>query len=155
MENAIYLAGRVSRTFELRKYADELEKMGYISTSQWLWRKGHHANRDMSDRLHRGRIAHEDLLDIRKADIICLFSEEPNSGTNGGRMFEFGYSMGRHKKLWLVGPFENLFLCLPGIIQFKEWEDLVPYAKAYCEELQTKATDKAARSRTVRDAPDA
>lgn len=121
--SSYYLAGRVSRREELREWAQDLIDMGHTVTSQWLWRNIPHANHQIKDKALRAEIAAEDMNDIRKADVFLLASETTGMGGSGGRLVEFGYALGRHKLLVVVGPMENLFLCLPGVLKYEDWEE--------------------------------
>jgi nucleoside 2-deoxyribosyltransferase len=116
----VYLAGRYSRRLELCEYQAELEVVGHVVTSRWLL--GNHQAEN--DQLHRGadaeRFAHEDLDDVRAADVMVAFTEQPrSSNSRGGRHVEFGYALGIGLRVAIVGPRENVFSCL--VDQFDSW----------------------------------
>ena len=70
------------------------------------------------------RFASEDLEDIRRADVVICFTEEPRSNNSrGGRHVEFGYALGLGKTIVIVGPRENVFYCIRNerIAQYETW----------------------------------
>ena len=136
MGRDVYLAARVSRTDELKGYAVQLLELGYGVTSQWLAHTGAHANRSDMSAAERGEIAARDLHDIRRADVVILFTEAAGNGpaysppAGNGRLVEFGYALGRNKMCMVVGPHENLFMCLPTVWYFETWESFYAWLKA-------------------------
>ncbi len=114
----IYLAGRYHRREELLKLSEDYIKDGHEITSKWL--AGAEEGMTYTD------IATMDLEDVERADALVLYSEpygEPIPG--GGRHVEFGYAIGRKKKVFIVGPLENVFHWTPGVIVFPKTESLV------------------------------
>ena len=142
----IYLAARYSRIEEMNKYATELRSVGYTVDTRWLL--GNHQlyhnpqsidNPKNTEVPEHGRLfAQDDCDDLIKSDIVICFSEVPNTvlGT-GGRHVELGLTLmfnywmdsigAKRKNILLVGPRENVFYCLPDIIQFTTWEDCMKY----------------------------
>lgn len=121
----IYLAARFGRRIELCGYAAELERVGITVTSRWI-RGNHEAEGDdLRDRRALARrYATEDLADIDAADAVISFTEEPDveGRARGGRHVEFGYAYARGKRLATVGPVENVFHALLGVMRFPNWE---------------------------------
>lgn len=136
----VYLAGRVSRLQELRGYADQLTEAGIEVTANWLYGPDDdniHANRSGLSSEARATLAKRDMYDIRRADVCILFSESFGHNSAGnGRLVEFGYALGQHKECWVVGPLENLFLCLPSIPCFEKWEGALAFAKAFVKDTK-------------------
>lgn len=123
----IYLAARYTRRMELRGYADELRAVGHEITSRWL--EGDH---ELDDRglsaegsaIERIRFAREDYADVAAAQLIICFTEPPRAEpSRGGRHVEFGVALGLDKSIYVVGPRENVFYCLPWVAVFDRWED--------------------------------
>jgi nucleoside 2-deoxyribosyltransferase len=120
----IYLAARYSRREELCGYRERLEQLGHTVTSRWL--KGNHQISNEGIPLNelglpfrgpddqaaemRARFAAEDLADVRTADMLVAFTEEPRSiKTRGGRHVEFGYALALGILVVIVGPEETVF----------------------------------------------
>lgn len=110
----VYLAGRYSRREELVGYANQLVDAGFTVTSTWL--NGHHDYKeqyDLSSATHveaMRKFATEDIDDVKRADVLIAFTEEPRkTATRGGRHVEFGYALGMGKNVIVVGPLENVF----------------------------------------------
>ena len=138
----IYLAARYSRIEEMNKYATELRSIGYIVDARWLL--GNHQIHNNPQAIddyknteipeHGKLFAQDDIYDLINSDIVICFSEIPNTmlGT-GGRHVELGLAlMWNHKstsllqkQILLIGPRENVFYCLPDIIQYTTWEDCI------------------------------
>lgn len=132
----LYLAARYSRREELLRYAVQLEHLGFTVTSRWI--KGQHQLTDAQlDDGHRGhdgaadiqlgaRYAQEDLIDLSHADIAVFFSERPRtSSSRGGRHVELGAALMLGKRCVVIGPAENVFMCLPEIERYASWADAV------------------------------
>ena len=67
--------------------------------------------------------AKDDFDDLRNADLVVAFTEPPRSGNSrGGRHIEAGLALAWGITLWIVGPRENVFYCLPQVRQFKTFE---------------------------------
>jgi nucleoside 2-deoxyribosyltransferase len=114
----VYLAAQFSRRDELREYAEFLRFRGVDVTSRWLEEKG-----DLSGDINDPKFAEEtaiiDLEDVRRADAILFFAENPLIGVKrGGRHVEFGYAVGLRKEVYTVGPRENIFNYLPEVVNF-------------------------------------
>jgi hypothetical protein len=125
----IYLAARYSRHPEMRIVRAHLEGMGYEVTSRWInggheWiNGGHELTKEGSTEGHeaeRIRYAEEDVADLRAADIVISFTEEPRkTTTRGGRHVEFGMALALGKSVYVVGWRENVFHTLPTVRFFK------------------------------------
>ena len=138
----IYLAARYSRREELCGYADALRGLGHVVDARWLL--GNHQIHEGADKVEAWAIsipiegrafAVDDYEDVRAADMVISFSEEPRSGNSrGGRHVEFGLAVAWGKKVKVVGPRENVFHCLPTVEHHWMWADCLESLKeGLCE----------------------
>lgn len=119
-ELKLYLAGRWQQRSYIATLATDLQSRGFTITSRWL--KMEHT------KLSKQACATVDLEDIDEANILVSFTELPDVGYNtGGRHVEFGYAYAEGKCLILVGPVENIFHELPGVIKLDSFAQLVEY----------------------------
>ena len=142
----IYLAGRYSRRLELCSYRAEIIGLGFRVQSTWL--NGDHQISDTGEPINergealvegkirpvsslsaeklvaeaaalRQRFAHEDFLDVSMCQLLIAFTEKPRGQPGrGGRHVELGIALGQMKKVWIVGPRENIFCWLDDVRQF-------------------------------------
>lgn len=123
----IYLAARYTRRVELCSYANDLRDLGHEITSRWL--NGLHetpSNRGLGpvDPHDSSPWALEDLEDVRAADCVVSFTEPARvEAGRGGRHVEYGFALGLGKRCIVVGHYENVFHCLPGIEFFETWPE--------------------------------
>ena len=119
----IYLAARYSRQAELRGYAEQLRAAGHTITSRWLSPEDESAYRDLSPEGRR-KCAEHDIEDVRAADLVISFTEQPDipTTTRGGRHVEMGIAIGLGKSLYGVGPREHVFHWLPYMAWFENFE---------------------------------
>lgn len=116
---SFYFAGMYSRKHELRAYADEVEKLGYVVTSRWLFTN----LQDMQTPgafldSERMEFARADFEDVMRAHALVAFTEDPEmepkpKQARGGRHVELGMALGVQKPVFIVGPRENIFCYLP------------------------------------------
>lgn len=122
----IYLASTYSRRLEMEGYAANLRSLGHEVTSHW--HTGVHETRPNIDAEHTrqaaARWAAEDLRDIAGADTLILTAER-DGYRRGGCMTEFGYALARDLSLYVVGPRDNVFACLPQVAHYPDWEALL------------------------------
>lgn len=134
----IYLAARYSRRLELCGYRAELQAAGFEVAGRWL--DGGHQLSNTGDPIGehgenlveaggheaaelRLKFALDDLQDVSRAEHLIAFTEEPrSSNSRGGRHVELGIAIGRGIPVSIVGPRENIFCWLPGVLQFPSWE---------------------------------
>lgn len=143
----IYLAARYSRNDEMRGVRDVLQGMGHKVTSRWIDLHpdivGDFSESFTVDTLNStpelcAPLGQHDLDDIDLADCVISFAE-PNGGGKGGRHVEFGYALGRGKRMILVGPRENVFHTHYRVDWYPNWPMLVrALAKEYPNEIWTK-----------------
>lgn len=124
----IYLASRYSRREELLGYREDIERLGlHVVTSRWL--NGNHQIDDCglsnaAKAKERERFASEDFEDVATSHLVISFTESPRSTiSRGGRHVEHGIALGKGLGVWIVGPRENVFHCLPCVRRFAEWTD--------------------------------
>lgn len=132
----IYLAGRYSRKEELRKYAEELEKRGHVCTSEWLYGdypRGADGLSLEAPNDERTRVAEQDRADIERCDVFIGFMEPPRSGGRGGRHVEMGMALALKKMVFIVGPAENVFCCLPEVVAFENFESALAKIEEICK----------------------
>lgn len=123
---AVYLAARFSRKNEIKEKAKELEALGINVTSRWLDETADPNSdlKEFDDDAHT-EVAQVDIEDIDAADVLVLFTENPELGfKRGGRHFESGYAHGKGIPVVTLGPRENVFHYLKPIINIESWEDL-------------------------------
>jgi hypothetical protein len=125
----IYLAARYSRRVELCGYRDQLSELGYVVVGRWL--DGNHQIDDYglsveAKASERERFASEDLADLLSSQAVIAFTEIPrSSNSRGGRHVEFGIALGRGMRVFVVGPRENVFHCLPIVPVFDTFTELL------------------------------
>ena len=113
----IYFAARYRHRADLLVMASELEAEGHEVTARWI--QGLHEEHPDYE------CAVNDEADVRQSDVLVFFSEKAEKGDRGGggRHVEFGMAYALGKTIVVVGPQENLFHSLPGVIVAKDWHD--------------------------------
>jgi hypothetical protein len=123
----IYLAARYSRYPEMCRHRADLQRLGHWVTSRWI--DGNHSMDNgvsiQASDAERSRFAREDHEDLRTADCVISFTEEPRAkvGSRGGRHVEFGMAVELGKRLLVVGYRENVFHWLPGVEFYPTWDE--------------------------------
>ena len=116
----VYIAARYSRKNEIRSLVTIFNEHNITVRARWL------------DEPHSpGTTLHEvsptfcretatiDMEDIDSCDTLVFFSEDPLIGTpRGGRHVEFGYALGKGKRIVVIGGEENIFHFLPQIVHY-------------------------------------
>ena len=121
----VYLASRFDRRQELQGYRKVLSDAGVTVTSRWLDEQNTEGGGD------RQMFAEHDLEDIRRADILLAFTEDPKIGyAKGGRHHEAGYAMALGKEIWVTPYAENIFLQMQQVRRFDSFDDVVAELKA-------------------------
>lgn len=131
----IYLAARYSRNAEMRGVRDVLESLpgnNYTVTSRWIDLHpdvvGDFSTSFTADDLNTqpdrcAPLGQHDLNDIDAADWVLNFT--CGTGGKGGRHVEFGYALATGKRLFVVGPRENVFHALPQVDHYPTWRAFV------------------------------
>jgi hypothetical protein len=138
----IYIAAAWSRRDEMAQIAEELKAMniGLEITSRWLHEPTIHGSKIKRGDGFRRRRAMEDVVDVRKANVLIRFSDDlsgkfvPAKLATGSRMFEMGLAYERGMKVIVVGGFQPIFDYLPGIVHLRHLDEL----KAYLRGLKRK-----------------
>lgn len=136
----VYLASQYARREELKSYADQLQSIGIDSTARWL-NENADLNGKMSNHtlLENAEIAQRDIEDVDKAEAVLLFTNGSETKiVRGAHHFELGYAYGRGKKVFTVGPRDNVFHYLPCVVNFPTW------AEAFAHFQQERAREEAA-----------
>jgi nucleoside 2-deoxyribosyltransferase len=132
----IYLAAGYSKKNEIRERANELRQLGVEVTSRWL-DEPHDPNHVMGELTPEDyrEIAVVDIEDIRRAGSFALFTQDPTVPfVRGGRMVEFGYAIAKEKRVFVIGPRENIFVYLPQVEVYATWEEFKERMRADVEE---------------------
>lgn len=152
----VYLAARYSRREELCRYRADLEALGFTVTSRWL--NGNHQvdEKGLSEeagRADRERFAREDFDDVKAADLVVAFTEEPRqTNSRGGRHVELGIAIGLGTPVLVVGPRENVFCCLePEVEVTPSWDQALRVLAVAADVLHGRPVTTA-RSQHERDA---
>lgn len=123
----VYLAGQYPRRDELRHVANLLRENNIEVTSRWLLE-----SLPLSTQLpdltvsNLREFAEIDGEDIRTADTLVLFSEDPLVGLpRGTHHTEFGYALGLGKRVIVIGGYENVFHYLPEVIHYATIQDFL------------------------------
>jgi hypothetical protein len=98
-----YLAAAFGKRFLLQGYRADLCRLGHTVTSRWLDIR----EEGVGDGYARA-CAKDDLEDIRLADTLIVFDDNPRS-TRGGHAFESGYAYALGKQLIIVGHRTHIF----------------------------------------------
>jgi hypothetical protein len=86
----------------------------------------------------RWRFCSEDLQDVVGCDLLVAFSETPRSNASrGGRHVEFGIAMGLSKKLYVIGPRENIFHWHPSVAVHESFQLFLLDLALYCKFRQS------------------
>lgn len=137
----IYLAARYSRREELCGYADHLRAEGHAITSRWLAGSPQVSDDGLSAAASsalRQQFAGEDWEDLLSADACIAFSEAPRaSNSRGGRHVELGAALALNKIVLVIGPLENVFMCLPQVFHFRNWQDFLDVRVLPLEEVSS------------------
>lgn len=122
----IYLAARYSRFPEMQKVREDLNEIGHSVTSRWI-NGGHELTKEGSSEasaVARTKYAMEDMSDLRSANYVISFTEEPRTTkTRGGRHVEFGLAIALNLRIIVVGFRENVFHTLHQVEFFSTWEE--------------------------------
>lgn len=131
----VYLAAAWSKRLEISQVADRLRAYGVIVTSRWLEEESTDPRTtDKEDYLQER--AEIDLQDIDEADVLIRFTDtEQNQKVvasrllSGARMVEFGYALGKGKRVFVVGGAQNIFDRLSWVTHFITVDKLIKYIR--------------------------
>ena len=129
-----YFSARYSRLPELQAYAQELEALGHVVTSRWISDENENFDLELLDPSNRNRAtAHlsNSLGDLTTADAVICFTEQPRTATLGGRHVELGVAIAMDKRVFIIGPTENIFYILAEDSQFDSFDRFVRWLKIH------------------------
>jgi nucleoside 2-deoxyribosyltransferase len=112
-----YLAASYGKKASARAARNVIEALGHEVTSRWI--DGQSATPDADSDKHCIEWALTDLQDINECDVAVVFTDKPS--TTGGFYTEFGYAYAIRKKIVVIGPRRNIFMMLPNIMHFEDW----------------------------------
>jgi nucleoside 2-deoxyribosyltransferase len=123
----VYLAAQYPRRNEMRQVAALLRENNIEVTSRWL-----EESIPLTSQLHDTSVHYNqkagalDRDDIDEADTLVLFAEDPTVGLpRGTHHTEFGYAMGKGKRLIVINGPENMFHYLPEVIHYASLGDFL------------------------------
>ncbi len=122
----VYLSGSFAAREAIRDYACQVETLGHTVTSNWLYEPPLRTDEDHREWEYRAR-ANEDLADIRRSDLVAVFTEWPS--TTGGRHAELVAGVIWEKQVCTVGPLhsdthhEPVFAYLAAVRHFEAFDD--------------------------------
>lgn len=128
----IYLASRYSRNEEMRGCRDVLQALGHTVTSRWIDLHpdvvGDFSSSFGPEELNAqpekcAPLGQHDIDDLAAADWVVNFT--CGTGGKGGRHVEFGYALALRKRVFVVGPRENVFHALPQVERYPSWRSFV------------------------------
>lgn len=116
----VYIAGRYNLLNELAAEGKKYKEAGIELTSTWL--------DNAEDGMSFEDIARIDLEDVKRADVLVVYTEPYGTPfTGGGRHVETGYAMGLGKEVIVVGPLENIFHWHHSVRVFPRTEYAIRY----------------------------
>lgn len=120
----IYLAAAYGRHAEVEGHARRLRAAGFRVVSTWHEAQQEGARldngKDCPPCAVAGRWANECLKDLQRAELLLSFTE--GRPGRGGRHVEYGFALALFKDLWVCGPEEHIFHCLPEVRQFRSFD---------------------------------
>lgn len=127
----VYLAARYSRKNEIKSLIPVFGAHGISVGSRWLHETSPPDVKlsDVSPEFLRDT-AEVDLEDIETCDTLVFFAEDPLIGTpRGGRHVEFGFALGKGKRIAVIGGPENVFHYLPGVVHYADLKSFLDKEK--------------------------
>lgn len=125
----VYLSGSFAARDVIAERADDLRHLGVTVTSSWLEEPPiTHDDPAYDAWLKRAR-ANEDVEDVRRSDMVVVFTEWPS--TSGGLHVETGMAISERKPIMVVGPRLNVFQYRSDVTHHEEWGDaLLEFGRA-------------------------
>lgn len=109
----IYIAASMHSKKEAKDVAINLQFQGHVITSTWFENQSYDKVND----------AMADLSEIMQAECVVFLTKEPSS--EGGRHIEFGFALGKKKRLIILGERESCFTYLDYVEQYDSLDDLI------------------------------
>jgi len=123
----VYLAAQYPRRDEMRHVAKLLREHNIEVTSRWLLETD-----SLDSVLHKEatsknlQLGIQDRADIDASDTLVLFAEDPNIGfKRGTRHVEYGYALGKGKRLVVIDGPENVFQYFPEVVHYATLQDFL------------------------------
>ena len=106
----IYLAGSYERRAEIDAAGASLVALGHRILSSWHTQQIPPEDYEINPS-RRTWSAMQDLAQLKRADVVIVFTERPVEITSaGGTMVELGYALAKEKEIIIVGPAQNCFV---------------------------------------------
>lgn len=122
-----YLAASFARGAELLDYATILRSLGHEVNSSWI-----EISQNPALFQPEQIAAMIDISEIQDCDCLVSFlTTHDFVYQSGGRHVEFGYAYALEKKLVIIGPRENIFHYLPGVLQFDNFLLFIAWVKRH------------------------
>jgi nucleoside 2-deoxyribosyltransferase len=121
----IYIAAPFDRRVAAKRARKILEDKGHIVNATWI--DSHLEELDLQTIDERWEEARKDLMDIHRSDTFVLLNNCGES-TTGGMHIEFGFALGRGKRIFLIGEPSSIFHHRPDVIHLSSVDDF-PEAK--------------------------
>lgn len=126
----IYLASSYARKDEMRGVRDVLVAAGHIVTSSWIDLPDDTVNPGIKNKMMQSAplrfsgYAEQDASDLCDAHLFIMFTgDEKGKESSGGRHTELGFALALEVIVVIIGPRENVFQCLPGIVNYETWRE--------------------------------
>lgn len=147
----VYIAAPYGARTLVARRLSELQRIGFTVSCRWAdgtHEVGPEGAATEVDEKTRASWAHDDLQDIRDADVLvvlsaseALGSEASTRGVSGGRHVETGYAIARRIPVVFVGEPENVFHAIPQVAVVPSWhEALIEMAHRVVEFHRTQAS---------------
>jgi hypothetical protein len=112
-----YFAASYTKKGSMRAARNVVEALGHEVTSRWI--DGQVVMPDADSEKQCVEAALTALQDINECDTVVVFTDKPS--TTGGLHVELGYAYAIRKKIVVIGPIRNVFMALPNIMHFEDW----------------------------------
>lgn len=111
----IYIAASFLRINEARRLRERLIAAGHIVTSRWIDAEGATTEYVHSDPA-MAQYALKDCEDVYEGEaLVCITGDAPEQRTRGGKHSEFGGALFIGKRIFLLGPREQIFHWHPAV----------------------------------------
>lgn len=132
----VYIAAPYGARALVAERLAELSRIGFQPLCRWAdgtHEVGPEGAALEVEQKQRARWAHDDLQDIRNADLLVILSaiealgvhDAARRGTSGGRHVETGYAIAHNKRIVFVGEPENVFHAIPQVTVVPNWHEAV------------------------------
>ena len=134
----VFLSARYARRHELRRYREDLLRLGFRVASRWIDGEDEDGLAGPG-RAEARRALEINLIDLAQATVFVAFTEDPENpphgAARGGRHVELGMALEAGKEILIVGPRENILHHGPADAQvFETWAaalDRLDFSRAW------------------------